>query len=81
MIITELLLLSNTTYLLYGEWLQSLCMAFMESPAKPGRFIQGVEGSYFRSDLYARREPLMQQWADYITGAGAARAVRLNAGR
>ena len=43
--------------------------------------VQGVEGSYFRADLYARRERLMQQWADYIAGAGAARVVRLNAGR
>ena len=43
--------------------------------------VQGVEGSYFRSNLYARRERLMQQWADYITGAGVAKVVRLNAGR
>ena len=43
--------------------------------------VPGVEGSYFRSDLFARRERLMQQWADYITGAGAAKVVRLNSGR
>ena len=42
--------------------------------------VPGVEGSYFRSDLYARRERLMQQWADYITGAGPAKVVRLNSG-
>ena len=43
--------------------------------------VPGVEGSYFRSDLYARRERLMQQWADYITGAGLAQVVKLNSGR
>ena len=43
--------------------------------------VPGVEGSYFRSDLYVRRERLMQQWADYITGAGLAKVVRLNSGR
>ncbi len=43
--------------------------------------VPGVEGSYFRSDLFARRERLMQQWADYITGVGPAKVVRLNSGR
>ena len=43
--------------------------------------VPGVEGSYFRSDLFARRERLMQQWADYITGAGPAKVVRLKSGR
>ncbi len=43
--------------------------------------VPGVEGSYFRSDLYARRERLMQQWGDYITGVGPAKVVRLNSGR
>ncbi|MDE0155612.1 MAG: tyrosine-type recombinase/integrase [Gammaproteobacteria bacterium] len=43
--------------------------------------VPGVEGSYFRSDLFARRERLMQQWADYITGASTARVVMLNSGR
>lgn len=43
--------------------------------------VPGVEGSYFKSDLCARRERLMQHWADYITSAGAARVVRLNSER
>ena len=43
--------------------------------------VPGVEGSYFRSDLFARRERLMQQWADYITGADPAQVVKLNSGR
>ena len=33
--------------------------------------IPGVEGAYFRSDLYERRKLLMAQWADYLTGTDA----------
>ena len=33
--------------------------------------VGGVEGAYFRSDLFERRRILMNQWADYLTGAGA----------
>ena len=31
--------------------------------------VGGVEGAYFRSDLYARRRTLMDQWAAFLTGA------------
>ena len=31
--------------------------------------IPGVEGAYFRSDLYQRRKLFMTQWADYVTGS------------
>ena len=30
--------------------------------------VGGVEGAYFRSDLYARRRVLMDQWAAFLTG-------------
>ena len=33
--------------------------------------VGGVEGAYFRSDLYARRRVLMDQWAAFLTGAEA----------
>ena len=33
--------------------------------------VPGVEGSYFRSDLFERRRLLMDQWAAYLTNAGA----------
>ncbi len=33
--------------------------------------VGGVEGAYFRSDLYERRRVLMDQWADYLTGEPA----------
>lgn len=30
--------------------------------------VSGVEGAYFRSDLFEARRELMQEWADYIVG-------------
>ena len=29
--------------------------------------VGGVEGAYFRSDLFQRRQRLMDQWASYVT--------------
>ena len=40
--------------------------------------VPGVEGAYFRSDLYDRRRLLMRHWAAYLDGA-AADVVRLHA--
>ena len=31
--------------------------------------VPGVEGAYFRSDLFERRRLLMEQWAAYLTSA------------
>ena len=39
--------------------------------------VGGVEGAYFRSDLFARRRQLMESWARYLTGS-AGRVVRLH---
>lgn len=33
--------------------------------------VPGVEGAYFRSDLFERRRHLMADWAQYLTGGGA----------
>ena len=33
--------------------------------------VRGVEGAYFRSDLFARRRVLMDQWASFLTAANA----------
>ena len=33
--------------------------------------VAGVEGAYFRSDLFERRRPLMADWARYLDGEGA----------
>ena len=29
--------------------------------------VGGVEGAYFRSDLFARRRVVMDQWAEFLT--------------
>ena len=34
--------------------------------------VGGVEGAYFRSDLFERRRRLMDQWAGYVTGSRGA---------
>ena len=39
--------------------------------------VGGVEGAYFRSDLFERRRRLMAAWALYLTG-GRARVVRID---
>ena len=39
--------------------------------------VGGVEGAYFRSDLFERRRLLMDQWAAYLTGMDA-EVVRLH---
>jgi hypothetical protein len=36
-----------------------------------GHKIPGVEGVYLRSSMIARRRPVMQRWADYLTGEDA----------
>ena len=36
--------------------------------------VQGVEGSYFRSDLFDRRRELMQNWADFLSAEISVRA-------
>ena len=38
--------------------------------------VGGVEGAYFRSDLFERRRRLMDQWAQYVTGGRGAKVVR-----
>ena len=40
--------------------------------------VGGVEGAYFRSDVFERRRVLMQAWADFVTGRTGA-VVRLHA--
>ena len=40
--------------------------------------VRGVEGAYARSDLFERRRRLMDRWAQYVTGGGAAKVLRLS---
>ena len=41
--------------------------------------VGGVEGAYFRSDLYERRRRLMNQWAAYIAGERSGKVIALHA--
>ena len=40
--------------------------------------VAGIEGAYFRSDLFARRRVLMDQWAAFLSGSDA-KVVRFRA--
>ena len=40
--------------------------------------VGGVEGAYFRSDLFQRRRDLMDRWAAFLAGGAAANVVRLH---
>ncbi len=39
--------------------------------------VAGVEGAYFRSDLFERRRKLMDQWAAFVTATPAGKVVQL----
>ena len=40
--------------------------------------VGGVEGAYFRSDLFQRRRRLMDQWAVYVVRGGSGKVVSLH---
>ena len=40
--------------------------------------VNGVEGAYFRSDLFDRRRRLMDQWAGHATATPAGKVVALH---
>ena len=41
--------------------------------------VGGVEGAYFRSDLFERRRRLMDDWSRFVTGTAGAKVVQLHA--
>ena len=41
--------------------------------------VKGVEGAYFRSDLFDRRRKLMEQFAIYVTRDTSSKVVQLHA--
>lgn len=41
--------------------------------------VRGVEGAYFRSDLFERRRRLMESWADFLTEAEPAKVIPISA--
>ena len=55
----------------FRDWAADTGKAREIAEAALAHTVGGVEGAYFRSDLYERRAVLMQQWAAYVTGDDA----------
>ena len=60
----------------FRDWCAETGKAREVAEAALAHTVGGVEGAYFRSDLFERRRLVMQGWADFLTGA-AAKVVRL----
>ena len=55
----------------FRDWAADTGKARESAEAALAHTVGGVEGAYFRSDLFERRRTLMDQWAAYLTGADA----------
>ena len=62
----------------YRDWCAETGKPREIAEAALAHVVPGVEGAYFRSDLFERRRLLMDQWAAFATRAGAD-VVRLHA--
>ena len=55
----------------FRDWCADTGKAREVAEAALAHTVGGVEGAYFRSDLFERRRRLMDAWAAYLTGADA----------
>lgn len=55
----------------FRDWCADTGKAREVAEAALAHVVGGVEGAYFRSDLFERRRRLMDSWAAYLTGAEA----------
>ena len=55
----------------FRDWCADTGKAREVAEAALAHTVGGVEGAYFRSDLFERRRRLMDAWAAYLTGYGA----------
>ena len=55
----------------FRDWCADAAKPREIAEAALAHVVGGVEGAYFRSDLYERRRRLMDQWAAYLTGDDA----------
>ena len=62
----------------YRDWCAETGKPRELAEAALAHVVPGVEGAYFRSDLFERRRLLMDQWAAFATRASAD-VVRLRA--
>ena len=60
----------------FRDWCGDTGRAREVAEAALAHQVGGVEGAYFRSDIFDRRRVLMSQWAAYLTGR-AAKVVRI----
>ena len=51
----------------FRDWCAESGISREVAEASLAHVVQGVEGSYFRSDLFERRCTSMQSWADYVS--------------
>ena len=54
----------------FRDWCAETGQRREDAEAALAHVVGGVEGSYFRSDLFERRRKLMAEWADYLAGRG-----------
>ena len=62
----------------FRSWCADVNVSREVAEACLAHVVKGVEGAYQRSDLFERRRSVMQQWADYITGAPRADVIPLH---
>ena len=62
----------------FRDWCAESGIAREIAEAALAHTVGGVEGSYFRSDLFDRRREVMNAWADFATGAADNNVVRLH---
>ena len=55
----------------FRDWCAETGKSRTLAEAALAHVVGGVEGSYFRSDVFERRAVLMRQWADYVTDTSA----------
>ena len=63
----------------FRDWCAETGRAREIAEAALAHTVKGVEGAYFRSDLFDRRRRLMDAWAGFVTGEGSAKVVELRA--
>ena len=51
----------------FRDWCAESGISREVAEASLAHVVQGVEGSYFRSDLFEQRRASMQSWADYVS--------------
>lgn len=62
----------------FRDWCAEKGVAREVAEAALAHIVHGVEGAYFRSDLFERRRRLMVDWGRYVSGAERGKVVALH---